>query len=209
MPRTGGPTATGKARFPTAERGTVRCRTRCLEVGKSPFVDALNVMGIPGGPDTMNAVVLVAVLSCLNSSLYTASRMMFVLANQSNAPRSVARVDKNGVPRGALLAALCVGLGWVELRSSTSRRRRRSHSPVNASGATILMVYLMIALSQIKLRSMLGPEACATWLRLVCRVPGTRTLRDSAAPAVCHPRGRRTGRCPCSGIYSICDHKWG
>ncbi len=113
-------------------------------------------MGIPGGPDIMNAVVLVAVLSCLNSSLYTASRMMFVLANQGDAPRSVARVDKNGVPRGALLAALCVGLGCVALDYFSPTTAFAFI--VNASGATILMVYLMIALSQIKLRSMLGRE---------------------------------------------------
>ncbi|MBV6755024.1 amino acid permease [Rhodococcus opacus] len=127
-----------------------------IKVGQSPFVDALNVMGIPGGPDIMNAVVLVAVLSCLNSSLYTASRMMFVLANQGDAPRSVARVDKNGVPRGALLAALCVGLGCVALDYFSPTTAFAFI--VNASGATILMVYLMIALSQIKLRSMLGRE---------------------------------------------------
>ena len=36
----------------------------------------------------MNAVVLTAVLSCLNSGMYTASRMLFVLAARREAPRS-------------------------------------------------------------------------------------------------------------------------
>ena len=43
-------------------------------------------MGIPGADDLMNAVVLTAVLSCLNSGLYTASRMLFVLAGRREAP---------------------------------------------------------------------------------------------------------------------------
>src|SRR4029078_13013797 len=48
--------------------------------GSSPFVAAFNKMGIPYADHIMNAVVLTAVLSCLNSGLYTASRMLFVLA---------------------------------------------------------------------------------------------------------------------------------
>src|SRR3954453_21546910 len=38
------------------------------------------VLGIPYADHIMNAVVLTAVLSCLNSGMYTASRMLFVLA---------------------------------------------------------------------------------------------------------------------------------
>ena len=39
----------------------------------------------------MNAVVLTAVLSCLNSGLYTASRMLFVLADRHEAPARLVR----------------------------------------------------------------------------------------------------------------------
>jgi GABA permease len=51
-----------------------------LTPGSSPFVTAFEVMGFHGAGDVMNAVVLTAVLSCLNSGVYTASRMLFVLA---------------------------------------------------------------------------------------------------------------------------------
>ena len=43
-------------------------------------------MGIPYADQIMNAVVLTAVLSCLNSGMYTASRMLFVLAARREAP---------------------------------------------------------------------------------------------------------------------------
>lgn len=59
-----------------------------LELGASPYVAALRHMGIGGADQIMNAVVLTAVLSCLNSGLYTASRMLFVLAARQEAPAS-------------------------------------------------------------------------------------------------------------------------
>jgi GABA permease len=57
------------------------------ELGSSPYVGALEEMGIPAAAEIMNGVVLVAVLSCLNSGLYTASRMLFVLSARREAPR--------------------------------------------------------------------------------------------------------------------------
>ena len=51
-----------------------------VELGASPYVAAFKHMGLAGADQVMNAVVLTAVLSCLNSGLYTASRMLFVLA---------------------------------------------------------------------------------------------------------------------------------
>ena len=44
-----------------------------------------------GAADIMNAVVLTAVLSCLNSGLYTASRMLFVLADHGPGAAPAAR----------------------------------------------------------------------------------------------------------------------
>jgi hypothetical protein len=46
----------------------------------------------------MNAVVLTAVLSCLNFGLYTAPRMLFVLAGRREAPALMTRVRSRGVP---------------------------------------------------------------------------------------------------------------
>ena len=53
--------------------------------------------------DVMNAVVLTAVLSCLNSGLYTASRMLFVLAARREAPMRLITVNRRGVPVWAIL----------------------------------------------------------------------------------------------------------
>src|SRR5918999_2903207 len=57
------------------------------EVIKSPFTVAFERMGIPGAGTLMNFVVLTAVLSVLNSSLYTTSRMLFALTRHNDAPQ--------------------------------------------------------------------------------------------------------------------------
>ncbi len=51
-----------------------------IQPGISPFAQALSEMGYPSADLIMNAIVLVAVLSCLNSGIYITSRAMFGLA---------------------------------------------------------------------------------------------------------------------------------
>lgn len=57
------------------------------ELGTSPYVTAFKTMGIPAADHIMRVVVLTAVLSCLNSAMYTASRMLFVLADRGKRPQ--------------------------------------------------------------------------------------------------------------------------
>ncbi|ORA00984.1 hypothetical protein BST12_30385, partial [Mycobacterium angelicum] len=71
----------------------------------SPYVAALRHMGIGGADQIMNAVVLTAVLSCLNSGLYTASRMLFVLAARQEAPAQLVKVNRRGVPTFAIMGS--------------------------------------------------------------------------------------------------------
>lgn len=120
------------------------------QVGVSPYVAALREMGIPAAGHIMNAVVLTAVLSCLNSGLYTASRMLFVLAARHEAPMRLVKVGRRGVPYVAVLCSslvgfLCVIMAWVAPRTVFVFLLKSTSAPV-------LSVYLMIALSQIVLR---------------------------------------------------------
>ena len=62
--------------------------------GKSPFAAALDEIGIPAAAQVMNAIVLTAVLSCLNSGLYVASRMNFALARRGDAPQWMVAVER-------------------------------------------------------------------------------------------------------------------
>jgi GABA permease len=122
----------------------------------SPYVSAFTVMGIPYADQIMNAVVLTAVLSCLNSGMYTASRMLFVLAARREAPVSLITVNKRGVPTKAILASSVVGFLCV-IAAAISPDTVFAFL-LNSSGAIILFVYILIAVSQLILRRRTPPE---------------------------------------------------
>jgi len=121
-----------------------------VEPGASPYVAALRQIGLPGADQVMNAVVLTAVLSCLNSGLYTASRMLFVLAQRGQAPVRLADVSGRGVPHTAILWSSAIGFGCVAM--AWVAPDTVFLFLLNSSGAVILFVYWLIALSQIVLR---------------------------------------------------------
>ncbi len=120
------------------------------ELGTSPFVAAFTEMGIPYADDLMNAVVLTAVLSCLNSGLYTASRMLFVLGARREAPMKLITVNSRGVPVWAILASTVVG--FLSVIAAYVSPDTVFLFLLNSSGAVILFVYLLIAISQFVLR---------------------------------------------------------
>jgi len=119
-------------------------------VAASPFVAAFTKMGIPYADHLMNGVVLTAVLSCLNSGMYTASRMLFVLAARHEAPSALVRVTRRGVPAAAILASSVVG--FLSVIAAAASPKNAFALLLNSSGAIILFVYLLIAISQIVLR---------------------------------------------------------
>ena len=126
------------------------------EVGASPYVSAMRAMGIPFADNIMNAVVLTAVLSCLNSGLYTASRMLFVLAGRREAPALMTRVSSRGVPVVAILTSTVVG--YLCVIAAAISPKTIFVFLLNSSGAVILFVYLLIAISQVVLRGRTAPS---------------------------------------------------
>jgi GABA permease len=120
------------------------------ELGASPYVAAFTEMGIPYADHIMNAVVLTAVLSCLNSGLYTASRMLFVLAARREAPMQLITVNGRGVPVWAILSSTVVG--FLSVIAAYISPDTVFTFLLNSSGAVILFVYLLIAISQLLLR---------------------------------------------------------
>jgi GABA permease len=126
------------------------------KLGSSPYVSAMEEMGIPAAAEIMNAVVLTAVLSCLNSGLYTASRMLFVLAARREAPGRLLAISRRGVPMWAILGSTVVG--FLCVIAAYVAPDTVFLFLLNSSGAIILFVYLLIALSQLRLRRRTPPE---------------------------------------------------
>ena len=80
----------------------------------SPFVIAIENAGIKVLPSIMNVVIMVAVLSVGNSSVYGSSRTLAALADQGQAPRIFSYIDRKGRPIvGITVASLCGLLGYL------------------------------------------------------------------------------------------------
>ncbi|WP_407110314.1 amino acid permease [Streptomyces sp. DSM 116494] len=161
-------------------------------VEDGPYVAALDSLGIPGAGPLMNVVVLVALLSAMNANIYGASRIGYSLVRRGQGPRALGRVS-GGVPRIAVLASSAFGFLCVLL----SYWRPDDVFPwlLNMIGAVILIVWIFIAVSQLRLRRRLEREAperpavrmwafpWLTWVALagmaavfvlMAREPGTR-----------------------------------
>ena len=121
-----------------------------IKPGFSPFTHALDSMNIRGAATIMSAIILTAVLSCLNSAFYVASRVAFVLAERGDAPRWLVKTNSRHVPARSVMlgcAAGLAGIGARELWPDTV-----FVFLVNASGALIVFVYMAISISQVVLR---------------------------------------------------------
>ncbi|KAB7706679.1 amino acid permease [Bacillus aerolatus] len=122
----------------------------------NPYVGALKVIGIPGADMIMNLVVVTAVLSCLNSGIYTASRMLFALGDKGDAPKWMLDVTKRGVPLKAILT--CTIFGFISVIMAFISPDKVFQFLLNSSGAIALFVYLLIAISQLRLRKKIERE---------------------------------------------------
>ncbi|MFI7399306.1 amino acid permease [Streptomyces sp. NPDC049541] len=161
-------------------------------VEKGPYVAALDHLGIPGAGQLMNVVVLVALLSAMNANIYGSSRIAYSLVERRQGPKVLGRVS-GGVPRIAVLASSVFGFVCVVL----SYWRPDDVFPwlLNMIGAVILVVWIFIAVSQLRLRARLNRQApeklvvrmwafpWLTWVALaamaaifvlMAREPGTR-----------------------------------
>lgn len=121
------------------------------------YVAALNAIGIPHAGQVMDVIVLTAVLSCLNSGLYTASRMGFSLGQRGDAPKSFARVNKRGVPQVAILSS--VVFGFVAVFFNYQWPDTVFQFLLNSSGAIALFVWLVICFTQLRMRGIILRES--------------------------------------------------
>ncbi|MBP2630451.1 MAG: amino acid permease-associated region [Firmicutes bacterium] len=64
----------------------------------SPFVQLFTIFQMPYAGDIMNFILLTSGLSALNSQIYSASRMLFSLANHAQAPKIVGYQNQKKIP---------------------------------------------------------------------------------------------------------------
>jgi GABA permease len=124
---------------------------------KTPYVSALAAIGFPAAANIMNAVILTAVLSALNSGLYVSSRMLLAMTRRGDAPKVLAQVNRTGTPVRAILAGTIIG--FIAVMMSYISPDAVFPFLVNSNGTVALFVYLLIALSELRLRRKLDREA--------------------------------------------------
>lgn len=125
--------------------------------GQSPFAAVMRFMQIPHAGDIMNIVVLIAVLSCLNSGMYVTSRVLFVLSEKGDAPKALVRLNRRRVPvRSTLIGSL---FAYLALAASVLSPQLVFSFLVNASGAIMLFIYLLVCFAQLRMRRRVERDA--------------------------------------------------
>ena len=140
----------------------------------------------------LEVIIVLALLSAFNAQIYGTSRMSFSLAKQGDGPRILARTNKASSPSVAVYVSVffgfvAVALQWLDWEDLLTFL-------LNAVGATLLVVWIAIALSQIALRRKLergGPLEVKMWLFpwlsylaiVVILALGALMLTDEAARA--------------------------
>jgi len=118
--------------------------------GSSPFVQIFSLIGSDTAAHLLNFVVLTAALSVYNSGVYCNSRMLYGLAELGNAPRSLLKVDKRGVPVlaiffSALFTLICVVINYLVPKSALELL-------MSLVVAALVINWAMISLAHIRFR---------------------------------------------------------
>ncbi|CRM12210.1 MULTISPECIES: amino acid permease [Pseudomonas] len=116
----------------------------------SPFVQVFSMLGSNTAAHILNFVVLTAALSVYNSGTYCNSRMLLGMAEQGDAPKALAKIDKRGVPVRSILASAAVTL--VAVLMNYFIPQHALELLMSLVVATLVINWAMISYSHFKFR---------------------------------------------------------
>lgn len=116
----------------------------------SPFVISIVNAGITGLPSVMNVVIMIAVLSVGNSSIYGSSRTLAALAEQNQAPRILGYIDRKGRPIVAIAVASVLGL--LAFFAGSEHQKAAFDWMLALSGLSSIFTWGSICLAHIRFR---------------------------------------------------------
>lgn len=91
------------------------------DAAASPFVIGIRLVGISGLNHVINACILTSAWSAGNSFFYAATRFLYTMARDGDAPKIFMKVNRHGVPYIACgLTALLCCISFLNCSSSTS-----------------------------------------------------------------------------------------
>lgn len=121
-----------------------------VDITASPFVIAIEDAGIRGLPSVMNVVIMVAVLSVGNSSVYASSRTFAGLAAAGQAPKFFEYIDRKGRPIFGIIVQSLFGL--LAFVSATGKQDAMFNWLLALSGISQLITWGSICLCHIRFR---------------------------------------------------------
>lgn len=117
----------------------------------SPFVIAIRDAGIDVLPSIMNVVILIAVLSVGNSSIFGSSRTLAALADQGQAPKFLGYIDRQGRPLIAIFVASI--LGFLAYTADSGQQATVLEWLLAISGLSSILNWGSICLAHIRFRA--------------------------------------------------------
>jgi len=122
------------------------------DANASPFVIAVRNAGINAVPSIMNCVILVAVLSVGNTSIYGASRTLAALADRGQAPQILGYIDRAGRPIVAIAFASVFGFFCYIVAAGTDARTQAFNWMLAISGLAAIFNWTSICYCHIRFR---------------------------------------------------------
>lgn len=120
-----------------------------LNAGQSPFLDVLHQVGVPFAGEFVWVVILTAVLSSLNSSLYVTSRILYEMSERGDGPKYFLKVDpKSQLPRRSVIA--CFIGGVIVVLASTLSHDEVYFVMLSLTGMLMLFNNFLIVAARIK-----------------------------------------------------------
>lgn len=119
----------------------------------SPFVIAVHNAQISAVPSIMNAVILIAVLSVGNSSIYGSSRTIAALADRGQAPKIFGYIDNAGRPLVAIIFAALIGLICFISAAGADTREQAFNWMLAISGLSSVITWMSICACHIRFRA--------------------------------------------------------
>lgn len=122
----------------------------------SPFTRVLAMADIPGVVGFMEAIIVLALLSAFNAQIYATSRLMFSFSHQGNAPKLFRKVSPQRVPLPAVICSLI--FAFISVGLQLWGPDNLINLLFNAVGGCLLVIWLGIVASELKLRRELEAE---------------------------------------------------
>jgi amino acid transporter len=121
------------------------------DASASPFVIAIRDAGISVLPSVMNVVILIAVLSVGNSSIFGSSRTLAALADQGQAPKILGYIDRRGRPLVSI--GIASGIGFLAYAADSGQQGTVLEWLLALSGLSSIFTWGSICLAHIRFRS--------------------------------------------------------